>query len=453
MANVGLSGGFGTIALGQIWSASYNSAGAITNPHSKGGDSYTSFRNGHSVSYSNSAGGASFQVDAIMDPKRKTGSAVDQYEFGMTFGIGDIGKVAIAYVKAEDETAPMLEVHKPGFAGQKQVDAVAPTYWINMEEEDDDVHLEEVSIYVDAGVAANVGDGTDAMHYFKDDKGTMEAAHRANVLKAIKSYRTADGKVVHGIDADSTSTGSANTLDNCDTSEDENKCVMVTFYVDSNSNFGTDNDGAPTPGTNTEGVATVPGAGTITTSFTYYLAVDNKVDSDHDNVLERGAEDGKFQMDAGNAAIPAEPYRPPSVEDEGVMDIVPGKSATHVAIEFNLGGMTAWTGYSSIETNKGAVKKPEAADKPATGDIMADYTRKPASETKVTHVGLRGSLGDNGLGFVASFQSVDTDGVESNPYDINLTKSLGDGATAIFSHNNLDDGTDATSWVGLQLNF
>ena len=170
-------------------------------------------------------------------------------------------------------------------------------------------------------------------------------------------------------------------------------------------------------------------------------------------LLERGDDEGSFRMVDAIEEKLATPYVPATVEEEGVMDIVPGKSATHVAIEFNLGGMTAWTGYSSIENNGGDVMKPTAADKPATGDIMADYTRKPASETTVTHVGVRGSLGDNGLGFVASFQSVDTDGVESNPYDVNLTKSLGDGATAIFSHNNADDGGDATSWVGLQLNF
>ena len=30
LAYVGLSGGFGTLTIGQIWSASYNSVGAIT---------------------------------------------------------------------------------------------------------------------------------------------------------------------------------------------------------------------------------------------------------------------------------------------------------------------------------------------------------------------------------------------------------------------------------------
>ena len=43
------------------------------------------------------------QVAAIMDgAKTDTDGAVDQVEFGMTVGLGDIGKVAIGYEKVED---------------------------------------------------------------------------------------------------------------------------------------------------------------------------------------------------------------------------------------------------------------------------------------------------------------------------------------------------------------
>ena len=72
-----------------------------------------------------------------MDPDRDTGSAVDQYEFGMTFDIGDIGKVAIAYVKAEDETADDLWVHVPADPGQKQVKGKPAEYYLIMGDDAD----------------------------------------------------------------------------------------------------------------------------------------------------------------------------------------------------------------------------------------------------------------------------------------------------------------------------
>ena len=99
---VGLSGGFGSLTLGKQSGAAYNHSGAIrdiSNWHSYGD---VGSRLSNALSYSFSAEAFSMQVAAIMDGATDTDGAVDQVEFGMTVGLGDIGKVAIGYEKVED---------------------------------------------------------------------------------------------------------------------------------------------------------------------------------------------------------------------------------------------------------------------------------------------------------------------------------------------------------------
>ena len=102
LAYVGLSGGFGTLSLGQIWSASYNHAGVIRDIGNWLSSSDTSARVGNAVSYAFSSDAASFQVDAIMDGGKDTDSAIDQVEFGVTVNMGDIGKIALSYTDVND---------------------------------------------------------------------------------------------------------------------------------------------------------------------------------------------------------------------------------------------------------------------------------------------------------------------------------------------------------------
>ena len=103
LAYAGLSGGFGTLTLGQVWSASFNHVGGITDGSWFYGNSETSYRVGNALSYAMSAGAISMQLDAIMDGDTDTGDAVDQLEFGMTVDLGDVGKVGIAYVDKKDQ--------------------------------------------------------------------------------------------------------------------------------------------------------------------------------------------------------------------------------------------------------------------------------------------------------------------------------------------------------------
>ena len=90
MSNVSLSGGFGSITIGRIWSASYNHYGAALDPtwfNGSGGGA--GGINGNSISYSSSAGDVSFQIDKVTGDDEKL-------EFGATAALGPIG-VGLGY--------------------------------------------------------------------------------------------------------------------------------------------------------------------------------------------------------------------------------------------------------------------------------------------------------------------------------------------------------------------
>ena len=94
LSYVSLSGGFGTITVGQIWSASYNHYGAALDPtwfNGSGGG--TTFRIGNAVSYSSSAGDVSFQIDKV------TGD--EMLQFGATAALGPVG-VGLGYWSNDD---------------------------------------------------------------------------------------------------------------------------------------------------------------------------------------------------------------------------------------------------------------------------------------------------------------------------------------------------------------
>ncbi len=96
LAYVGLSGGFGTVTAGQIWSAAYNSAGAVTDNSWFWGDSQTSYRHGQAVSYAFANDLMSLQADMIYGGADEP-EDLQKAEFGLSVNVGDMGKVALAH--------------------------------------------------------------------------------------------------------------------------------------------------------------------------------------------------------------------------------------------------------------------------------------------------------------------------------------------------------------------
>ena len=122
LSYVGLSGGFGTLTIGQVWSAAYNHIGGIIDtPHKYGtsgivGDAL--YRIDSAISYAVSVGSVSLQAD--IQGKQGSGMSknpmkpanaeahieedkdIDASNFGATLAIGENGKIAIGHAKFDD---------------------------------------------------------------------------------------------------------------------------------------------------------------------------------------------------------------------------------------------------------------------------------------------------------------------------------------------------------------
>ena len=108
---VGLSGGFGRLTLGQIWSASYTSTGTITDNSNFYGGAETTYRHGNAISYSFSNDLMKLQTDlvygdgnqvlpTVRDPEIATDDPnedLERTEFGLTIDVGDNAAVAFSH--------------------------------------------------------------------------------------------------------------------------------------------------------------------------------------------------------------------------------------------------------------------------------------------------------------------------------------------------------------------
>ena len=449
LANVGLSGGFGNLSLGTIWSASFNGTGAITDNSMLWGNSHTSYTVGNALSYSNSVGDASFQVDAIMDGARDTGDAVDQVEFGMSIGLGDIGKLAVSYVEKKDVNI-MTMVHVDGDAGQAHVEHVPAMYYrVNgvadnaagraaSDADDHMLHMITVMVPYEGNAPAGTAKGD---YYDKDGKliGT----------KVVDDIQYDGGKRVVGDAACAIATS------NTDAADAVTACKDVTVYVHvvpptpaaaTSESAGNDDDDV------NKQTVTLPAPGETMSTETYYIVeADNATASAITGILN----DQSFRMTAETEGQSARPYKPASTTSTA--DIKPGSKGTHIAAEFGIGGVTAFLGHSTIETNGGAIKKGTAAapmnKDPMTGGVVDATMMTKASDKKVTHAGVRGSVGDGGINYLLQYRSVDDAGKKSSPFLIHLSQSLGDGASAHIEHANSDDGVSGVTWVGLKVDF
>ena len=116
LSYVGLSGGFGTLTMGRVWGAEYNTTGAILDSSYFHGNSYGSYRVGPAVSYAISTGPVSLQLDAIMSNHPKS---VDQTIFGASAGFG-AGKVAVSY-DSNSNNADQDKETNTTFAGEVSI--------------------------------------------------------------------------------------------------------------------------------------------------------------------------------------------------------------------------------------------------------------------------------------------------------------------------------------------
>ena len=420
---VGLSGGFGTLTLGQIWSASYNHAGVIRDFPNWYTASDTSARVGNALSYSLSNDAFSMQIDAIMDGGTNTGSAVDQLEFGMTVNVGEIGKVALAHTNIKDQTVMVMPTiadwlgtfnpNKPtsvSQAGEENVpykpgtDATPAMYMVD-DDGDEATALEPTP----RKAAMEIMVQLPANHPQLDTDGNLVAAHLALIAK------TADGYVI-AADEGGTATPCV------ETEGEANICVMKTAYVLRTSTLG--DPETVTAGENSAARTVTAPTAEADVAYNYYLGseanfhVTPEVAGTDPTV---GRKNTPTSIDEGSAAEFGDAPEP-------TMEVEPGHRASHISAEFGLGAITAALGYSEKKMND------------------------EVNKTKTTFIGVKGSLGDTGLNWGAySRVKKMADGTESKPWTIGLNKSLGGGATTYIEHGN--DGNDGSTVVALRVDF
>ena len=592
LAYVGLSGGFGSLSLGQIWNAAYNHAGAITDKSYYFGDSHTGYRHGNAVSYAFSSGALGFQLDLVSDSGMDSGSAIDKVEFGMTVGIGEMGKVAIAHTNMRDTMKEgVIEAAKPYQASVPTVVTVTPgtaatvvvgtpaevtagtpvsvtdgtpvsvtdgtpvsvtagtpgsydggtpgtatkitggspyepaepghtgtpqLIWhtgtiLNVDGDgnlktgddlvtakEDDVPVSAINVYVGvhsgeatvSSISTDPAQADDGGHYeyYNTGKYTSSLDDDGNTVLTPIIKRTLRTDLTEGVNAvNRTGTGLSAVyyIDNkCKPDSKgvvtDETCVKVPAYVNTEKEdvAATDTRGAAADDKDHQ-VTTVLGEGETITD-TYYATITRA--KGRVSIEEEPADPGKpakagvpvTVVDGTDGTPPSytaniptavepniptavepniptavEPGTPTAVEPNTptVVEVTPGTpsvaavpavmgdvtepgyKSTHVAVEFNVGGMTPHLGYSQKKMNGSG------------------------ATTKVVHYGLSGSMGDTGMSYLLAARSVKTGDDSTTPWLINVSRSLGGGATAIFGYGDGDDGNSGTSRVGLHINF
>ena len=433
LASVGLTGGFGSFTLGQIWSASYNHVGAITDKSAYFGNATTSYRHGSGMSYSYSSGPVSFQLDLMSDGGMDTGQGVDKTEFGVTVAMGEVGRVALAHTNQRDQMVTSMTERVPGTPGTPYIPEMITTPAVDAVPATPDtfrVRRAATTAETNAGETGNPGGMTEARMITVHITGAQNIATnvangKLNAVGVELVQRTGDRYHAAGALA-------AECVTLAEDNDATNDCTTATAFVSSVTTTAETvaaGGGAPTPGTTTED---------------YHIE-----GTAIGNVVRILGTTGTPARDAVTTdAVPGVPgtaETPPM----GVPTIVPGFKRTHVAIEFNVGGMTPYLGHSVDKANMGMM-----LDTDSDSQTYNTVIPVAATETKTTHYGIGGGLGDTGMSYLVMGRTVKAaTGAKTNPWLVNVSKSLGGGATVIFEHGNADDGMSGTSRVGLHVTF
>lgn len=127
LSYVGLSGSFGTVTLGRIWSAAFNHVGTIMDPSQNvGGDAYNGpYRTSDTLSYAGGGGPFSMQLDLNLDGDNANSSGVDSWQVGGTLSFGGLS-LAAAYVDTQGDDAAVADSDFTAVAAKYNMEA----FWL-----------------------------------------------------------------------------------------------------------------------------------------------------------------------------------------------------------------------------------------------------------------------------------------------------------------------------------
>ena len=504
LSYVGLSGGFGTLTLGQVWGAAYNNSGGMRdiNNFYGGSDVTGGGRVGNAVSYAFSSGAASMQVDAIMDNAKDTGSSVDQLGFGMTINLGDIGKLGIAYENLEDATTTMAVTGATPsmLTGENMLTASL----------DKDNMLDKSK----NKLAFRTKDGrmvvSDAVVTHMITDGATGKSHKADLMVVYVGPGTAATATVAAVPD---SADGMEVIKHTDGKYYGGACVTAKGAFDSTACGGTNK-----PVATIQYVTTTSTEGTsgVTKSYMAYTPDDtdksmlkdtmsyvSRYNSSGNKVDDRGRRiDGmsRYLNEAGDRFVNKMGVEVTltdlGITNLSVADIIAHENGSTPLLTTNLAEYNASAfGTGASATQKELVASITSTDRTrvasikhtAAGNVMdTDYghTSKHVSaqfnlgvvtlglgyteteqndplmpmKEKTTYLGAGGSIGDSGMSWVAQARNKEAYNaagkyVESSPWTVGVAKSLGDGARVFVEHQNSDDGKGGSSVIGLRADF
>ena len=187
---VGLSGGFGTVTIGQQWSAYFNTFGTLVSPtYTVGAFLYSSiaggvFRGSNTVKYANSFGPVSLELDVRLNESGEGGDVAEEIAgdgigLGLTFNATDNLSFSGAFDSEENNatldeetgtSTPVEDTDRMGIAGQLTLGRFGVTAGFqNVEQGTSDID----SIYV--WLRSSLGTKTSILVGFSQaDTGTSE---------------------------------------------------------------------------------------------------------------------------------------------------------------------------------------------------------------------------------------------------------------------------------------
>ena len=474
LSYMGLSGGFGNITMGRVWSAAYNNSGSMRyiGPYFGSGD--TPGRIGSALSYAFSSEAASMQVDAVMDVDKDTSNSIDEVQFGATINFGELGKLGIGYRKVEDITKANTMTGTVSGLGEEGVLKISDA---GVYDYSSFVVVDKKSKKAIDGTVASIattidGNAVELMQIYSTS-ATTPMSGEMDVMKSGDNLYVAgcfdgDDKLITGPGACTTKTWAY--VQTTNKRADGTPVTIGTTYMVYVANGNDDlanvmstegavkkvtvivSDGESVDVSMSDYVVTLPsGAAALhgmevevhmydsdTTDTTdpveVYKTADGTVyDANGDEILAAGVDPST--LGATTALTPAMETAMHKVVHNvtmNTMDTTYGETSTHATAQFNLGVATLALGYSETDSNdpKNAMKK------------------------ETTFLGLNGSIGDTGLSWTANARNVEGhDGAESSPWGVSLSKSLGDSASAWIDHGNSDDGSGGATYVGMSVSF
>ena len=404
LANVGVSGAFGTLSVGQIWSASDNHAGGILDNTQYYGDDKMTGRVGSALSYAFASGPMSMQADAIfnegapaagmVDMENDPGEDIQEFQFGLTVQIGEIGKIALSYIDdkytldpGKDKLAGVMRAmgtDRTGTVNSNPVPSAMDGFGAFEVEANTPIQLDLTD---DDHIAQLVDDAKDRL-YTIDPKDIKSAADATTAIQA----RTAGTYVVFNQNVDN------NVIESV---------------------------------TKTE--VTKKGEVTTTTTSVYYGNYVEKTVAVHDASITDSTKQAKpttTYTDSNTGAA----Y---DMADDGDDDTAWSTKTTALGLQFNLADVSIYTGVA--KSKKAYEGHP----------FDADGTAMPDEETDTTFFGLSGGLGDTGVGYHFHWRDED----DTKPWVLGLTRGLGDSALLVLEHSNNDGASPNATNLGLHVNF